>query len=402
MSGPETIAAQHRWEAVMMNNYGTPKLALTHGKGSTVWDADGRQYLDLLAGIATSSLGHAHPAIAAAVAEQSQRLVHTSNFYLHGPELDLAERLLGIVGRPGRVFFCQDGATANEAALKIARRHGWQSDPTGGRLEVIATEGSFHGRTMGALAVTGSAPKRDPFRPLAGPVTFVPYGDSRAVAEVVSERTAAVIVEPIQGEGGVVIPPAEYLADVRQACDRVGALLIVDEVQSGIGRTGHWLASADIVPDVLTLAKGVAGGLPLGVTIGIGAAGDLLQPGQHGSTFGGNPVSCAAALAVLDTIEQDDLLANVQQVGQLWAAAFADIEHPLLSGYRGRGLWFALQLAAELAPTFEAVAREHGFLVNAVRPDTIRLAPPLILTAAEALTFAEVLPTLLNLTQEAA
>ncbi len=398
MTGPGTAAAQQRWQAVMMNNYGTPPLALSHGSGCTVWDADGRAYLDLIAGIATVSIGHAHPGLAAAVAEQSQRLVHSSNLFIHEPGIALAERLLDLIGRPGRVFLCNDGATANEAALKLARRHGWRSSPEGGRLEVVAAEGSFHGRTMGALAVTGNPAKRDPFQPLPGPVAFVPYGDADALAGAVTEATAAVILEPVLGEGGVIVPPAGYLAAAREACDRAGALLIVDEVQSGIGRTGAWFASlaAGVVPDIITLAKGVAGGMPLGVTIGLGPAADLFAPGDHGSTFGGNPVSTAAALAVLDTIEADDLLAHATAVGEAWSQAFDAIDHPLLAGHRGVGLWRALQLAQPVAPQVEAAAREAGFLINAVRPDAIRLAPPLVLTRDEALRFAAAVPALLD------
>ena len=382
----------------MMRNYGTPPLALQRGEGCTVWDVDGSAYLDLIAGIATSSLGHAHPAIAAAVAEQSQRLVHTSNLVIHEPGLALAERVLGLVGRPGRVFFCQDGATANEAALKMTRRHGWQSDPAGGRLEVVAAEGSFHGRTMGALAVTGNPAKRSPFEPLPGPVTFVPYGDAAALAAAVTERTAAVILEPVLGEGGVVVPPEGYLAAARRACDDNGALLILDEVQSGFGRTGSWFAGLGqgVVPDIMTLAKGFAGGMPLGAVVGLGSAGDLFAPGDHGSTFGGNPVSAAAALAVIDTIEADALLDNAQRVGDAWATAFDEIDQPLLAGHRGVGLWRALQLAAPVAPALEAAARSQGFLVNAVRPDAVRLAPPLIISEAEALGFAAALPGLLQ------
>jgi acetylornithine aminotransferase len=404
VTGLGTAAAQQRWQAVMMPNYGTPPLALSHGRGCTVWDADGREYLDLIAGIATASLGHAHPAIAAAVAEQAQRLVHTSNLFIHEPGLILAERLLELVGQPGRVFFSQDGATANEAALKMARRHGWRSDPSGGRLEVVAAEGSFHGRTMGALAVTGNPAKRDPFLPLPGQVTFVPYGDADALDAAVGPQTAAVILEPVLGEGGVVVPPPDYLAAARRACDRAGALLIVDEVQSGIGRTGDWFASLaqGVVPDIITLAKGLAGGMPLGAVIGLGPAGSLFGPGDHGTTFGGNPVAVAAALAVLDTIAAQDLLGNVQQVGDAWAAAFDAIDHPMLQGHRGVGLWRALLLAEPVAGRAEAVARDRGYLINAVRPDTLRLAPPLLLTQAEALRFAADLPGILNAAGEPA
>jgi len=398
-----TDAARERWRGTMMNNYGTPALALSHGSGCTVWDLDGRPYLDLIAGIATCSVGHAHPSVAAAVAQQAGRLMHTSNLFVHEPGLALAQRLLDLAGQPGRVFFCNDGATANEAALKLARRHGWTSDPSGGRLEVVAANGSFHGRTMGALAVTGNPAKRDPFAPLPGPVTFVPYGDAQALDAAVSRATAAVILEPVLGEGGVVLPPEEYLAAARAICDRNGALLIVDEVQSGIGRTGQWFASLaqSVVPDVITLAKGLGGGMPIGAVLAFGPAADLFQPGDHGSTFGGNPVSAAAALAVLHVIESEGLLERATQVGKQWAAAFDAIDHPLLAGHRGVGLWRALQLSQPAAAAVEAAARQEGFLINAVRPDTIRLAPALVITDQEAQRFADALPGLLSAGQEA-
>ncbi|MEI6623840.1 MAG: acetylornithine transaminase, partial [Actinomycetes bacterium] len=294
----ESAALTTQWDAVMMRNYGTPPLMLSHGQGARVWDVEGNEYLDLLAGIATSTLGHAHPAVVDAVSAQVSRLAHVSNLYGHSPGIELASRLLQAAGIGGRVFFCQDGATANEAAYKLTRKHGRSLDPDGGKLEIVAAEGSFHGRTMGALSITGSPAKRWPFEPLPGPVTFVPYGDEHALNAAVTDATAAVFLEPVQGEGGVIPAPEGYLAAARAACDRAGALLVIDEVQSGIGRTGAMFASLGqgIVPDVMTLAKGLAGGLPLGACIGFGPAADLFVPGDHGSTFGGNPVSCAAAL----------------------------------------------------------------------------------------------------------
>ncbi len=339
-----TADYQARWDAVMMRNYGVPPVALARGEGSRVWDVDGRAYLDLVAGIAVSSLGHAHPAIVDAVSRQVATLAHTSNLAMHEPGLALAERLAALVPGRSRVFLCQDGATANEAALKIVRKH-----MQGRRTEIVATNGGFHGRTLGALSVTGSPAKRAPFEPLPGPVTFVDFGDLAALRAAVTDRTAAVIVEPVQGEAGVIMPPPGYLASVRQITHGAGALLVVDEVQSGIGRTGEWLMSVaqDVTPDVITLAKGLGGGLPLGAVLATGVAADVLTPGDHGSTFGGNPVSCAAALAVLDTIESQGLLAHVTKVGQHWAAAFDSIDHPLLAGHRGVGLWRALELSAE-------------------------------------------------------
>ncbi|GAB2467702.1 aspartate aminotransferase family protein [Jatrophihabitans fulvus] len=367
-----------RWNAVMMPNYGTPPVALERGEGVRVWDADGTEYLDFVAGIAVSSLGHAHPAIVEAVSAQVARLAHTSNLVMHEPGLALAERLVEKLGLPARVFFANSGAEANEAALKLARRH----RPGGA---IVACHASFHGRTLGALAVTGNAAKREPFAPLPGPVTFVDYGDVVALRGAVTDDTAAVIVEPTLGEGGVVPPPAGYLAAVRDICDATGALMIVDEVQSGIGRTGHWFASQaeGVRPDVVTLAKGLGGGLPIGACIGIGAAGELFRPGDHGSTFGGNPVSCAAALAVLATIEADGLLDHVKSVGEHLAARLDALDSPLVDHTRGSGLWRAVALTGEHAAAVETAARGHGLLVNAVRPDALRLAPPLIVTEAE-------------------
>jgi acetylornithine/N-succinyldiaminopimelate aminotransferase len=393
-----TAGLAERWDAAMMPNYGTPAVALARGEGCRVWDVDGREYLDLIAGIAVSSLGHAHPALVRAVTEQVGTLAHSSNLAMHEPGIRLAERLLALLGAPGRVFFSNDGATANEAAYKLARRHGWTSDPSGGRLEIVAADGGFHGRTMGALSITGSPAKRAPFEPLPGPVRFVPYGDAEALATAVTERTAAVFLEPTLGEGGVVPPPPGYLAAARAACDAAGALLIADEVQSGIGRTGRWYAvhGEDVVPDILTLAKGLGGGLPIGACIGIGPAAELFRPGDHGSTFGGNPVACAAALAVLDTIDQDGLLEHVTAVGAHLQDGLAAIDHPLVRGVRGSGLWLAVVLTRPAAAAVELAARDAGFLVNAVQPDAVRLAPPLIVTARQADSFLAALPAVLD------
>ena len=412
MSAPVGTAAAHgagdrlaaRWEAAMMRTYGTPPVALARGAGCRVWDVDGREYLDLIGGIAVSSLGHAHPALVRAVAEQAGTLAHTSNLAMHEPGVRLAERLLALLGQDGRVFFSNDGATANEAAYKLARRHGWAADPSGGRLEIVAADGGFHGRTLGALSITGVPAKRTPFEPLPGPVRFVPYGDAAALAAAVTPRCAAVFLEPTLGEGGVVPPPAGYLRAAREACDRAGALLVVDEVQSGIGRTGVWFAvqREGVVPDVLTLAKGLGGGLPIGACIGIGAAGRLFQSGDHGSTFGGNPVCCAAALAVLDTIARDGLLDRAATVGARLAEGIAAVDHRMARGVRGSGLWLALVLTEPVAGRVEAAARAAGFLVNAVQPDAVRLAPPLVLTAAQADSFVAALPSILDRAEAAA
>ncbi|SHG78515.1 acetylornithine aminotransferase apoenzyme [Jatrophihabitans endophyticus] len=384
--GEHTAAAAARWQAVMMDNYGTPPIALDRGEGVRVWDVDGNRYLDLVGGIAVSSLGHAHPAVVAAVTEQVGRLVHTSNLAMHEPGIRLAERLVGLLGLPARVFFANSGAEANECALKLARRH----RPGGA---IVSCHASFHGRTMGALSVTGNAAKRDPFAPLPGPVTFVDYGDVAALRAAVGPDTAAVIVEPTLGEGGVVPPPAGFLAAARESCDASGALLIVDEVQSGIGRTGHWFASQaeGVRPDVVTLAKGLGGGMPIGACLAVGTAGELFGPGDHGSTFGGNPVSCAAALAVLTTIADEHLLDDVKRVGEHLADRLAGLDSPLVDHVRGTGLWRAVALTGAHAAAVEVAARERGLLVNAVRPDALRLAPPLVLTEADV---DEAVPTL--------
>jgi len=397
----ESEALRKRFEAAMMINYGTPPLALARGEGSRVWDADGHRYLDLIAGIAVSALGHAHPAIVSAVSAQVGKIAHTSNLFVHEPGVQLAEKLLALLQADAhggaRVFFCNSGTEANEAALKLVRRQQGKERPV-----IVAADHSFHGRTMGALAITGKESIRAPFAPFGFDVRWVPYGDAAALAAAVDERVAAVVLEPTLGEGGVVPAPAGYLAAARQACDSAGALLVLDEIQSGIGRTGAWFAhqAEGITPDVLTLAKGLGGGLPIGACIGFGASGSALAPGDHGSTFGGNPVACAAALAVLDTIEKDDLLENVKAVGEALASGIAAIEHPLLHGVRGTGLWLGAVLTAPSAAAVTAAARQAGFLVNAVQPDVVRLAPPLILTADEAAEFTAALPAILTRASE--
>ena len=382
VAGGSSEALQDRWNAVMMPNYGTPPIAIDRGQGVRVWDIDGREYLDFVAGIATSSLGHAHPAVVAAVSAQVSRLAHSSNLAIHEPGVRLAERLLELVGADGRVFFANSGAEANECAVKLARLHG---RALGGRVEIIAAHNSFHGRTLGALSITGNAAKREPFIPLPGPVTFVDYGDISAVQAAVTDRTAAVVLEPTLGEGGVVPAPPGYLAAARAACDAAGALLIVDEVQSGIGRTGHWFASLaeGVRPDVITLAKGLGGGLPIGACIGLGRTRDMFQAGEHGSTFGGNPVSCAAALAVLDTIADEHLLDSVKRVGEHLSQQLSTLDRPGVREVRGSGLWRALALDGDHAVAVERAARKRGLLVNAVKADVIRLAPPLIVTEAD-------------------
>jgi acetylornithine/N-succinyldiaminopimelate aminotransferase len=389
-----------RFEAALMPNYGTPPVALVRGAGCRVWDADGREYTDLIAGIAVSSLGHAHPAIVEAVSRQVRAIAHTSNLFLHEGEIDLAERLLTLLApdghrglADGRVFFTNSGTEANEAALKLVRRQ-----QGAGRPVIVAAEGGFHGRTMGALALTGKSSIRDPFGPFGVDVRFVPYGDAAALRSATGPDCAAIFLEPCLGEGGVVPAPAGYLRAAREACDAAGALLVIDEIQSGIGRAGTWFAhQADgVLPDVLTLAKGLGGGLPIGACIGLGAAATALRKGDHGSTFGGNPVACAAALAVLDTIAAEGLLASSAAVGGRLAAGMAGISHPLLGGVRGRGLWLAAVLTEPAAGQVEMAGRRAGYLVNAVQPDAVRLAPPLILSAAEADAFLAALPAILD------
>jgi acetylornithine/N-succinyldiaminopimelate aminotransferase len=387
-----TEQLQDRYAAAIMLTYGKPAVALSHGSGCVVWDVDGKSYLDLMAGIAVSALGHGHPAISAAVTEQAGRLAHTSNFYLHEPEVRLAERIIGLLGADGRVFYANSGAEANEAAIKLVRRR-----QGGGRPVFVAAERSFHGRTMGALSLTGKSSIREPFAPFGVDVRFIPYGDADALRAAVGPDCAAVFLEPALGEGGVIPAADGYLRAARAACDAAGALLVIDEVQSGVGRTGAWFAHQreGIVPDVITLAKGLGGGLPIGACVGIGACGSALGKGDHGSTFGGNPVACAAALAVLDTIEREGLLANVTEVGDRLAAGIEALEDPLIAGVRGSGLWRAIALTSPAAAEVEAAARRAGFLVNAVQPDAIRLAPPLILTAGQADSFTAALPAIL-------
>jgi len=379
-----------RWSCLMIPSYGEPTLTLVRGEGATVWDADGNAYVDLVAGIAVNALGHAHPAVVEAVTRQVATLGHTSNLVANEPSLQLAERLLALTGRDGRVFFASSGAAANEAAFKMARRTG--------RPALVAAEGGFHGRTMGALALTGQPSKRSTFEPLPGGVSFVPYGDAAALRSAVGPQTAAVVLEPVLGEGGVVPAPAGYLEVARQVTRDAGALLVLDEVQTGIGRTGAWFAhqTAGVDPDVLTLAKGLGGGLPVSACLAFGDAATLLQPGMHGTTFGGNPVSCAAALAVLDTIESDGLLERAASLGKTLSAGITALGHPLVAQVRGAGLMLGVVLTAPVAAAVEAVARSRGFLVNAVAPDVVRLVPPLVLTDTQADSFLAALPGVLD------
>ena len=382
-----------RYQQSLMNTFGPPKLTLVRGEGAHVWDADGKEYVDFLGGIAVNALGHAHPALVSAVTEQLQTLGHVSNFFATEPQVGLAEKLLELLGAgqdggSGKVFFTNSGAEANEAAFKLTRRTG--------RTHVVAAEGGFHGRTMGALALTSKAAYREPFEPLPGDVTFVPYGDEQALVAAVTDQTAAILLEPLQGEAGVEVPPEGYLAAARRIADEHGALLWLDEVQTGMGRTGAWFAHhrAGVVPDIVTVAKGLAGGFPIGACLGLGAAGELLQPGNHGTTFGGNPVACAAALAVIGTIEAEGLLEHVTVLGQKLRDGLA--ADPRVTEVRGEGLLIGLDLSEDKSAEVFAAALAAGFIVNNPTPKRIRLAPPLVLTEGDAAAFLEAWPTILT------
>ena len=383
-----------RYTAAMMNTFGRPKLTLVRGEGSHVWDADGARYLDLLGGIAVNALGHAHPAIVAAIADQAATLMHTSNFFATPWQIELGERLDALVttgsGARAHVFFTNSGTEANEAAFKITRRTG--------RTKIVAMEGSFHGRTLGALALTATEKYRKPFEPLPGEVLFVPFGDADALASVVDDSVAAVILEPIQGESGVIPAPPGYLAAARVLTASQGALLWVDEIQTGIGRCGAWFAhQADgVLPDLVTVAKGLGGGFPVGACLAVGPAADLLTPGDHGTTFGGNPLAARVGLTVLDTIEAEGLLERARATGDWLAEAVVSLGDPRIAGVRGRGLLRGIVLNEPLATAGAAVAQNRGFIVNAPRPDVFRLAPALTITVDELAPFLAALPQILD------
>lgn len=386
---------RERWNSALMNNYGTPELTLTRGSGAVVEDASGNEYLDLVGGIAVNALGHAHPDVVRAVNDQIGELGHTSNLYANPRAVELAERLLDVAGvrGDGKVMFVNSGTEANEAALKLSRRTG--------RSKIVACHDGFHGRTMGALSLTGQPSKRDPFAPLVPEIEHVPYGDSEALRAAVDSDTAAVLLEPILGESGVLPAPEGYLAAAREITTRAGALLMLDEVQTGIARTGSWFAfqRAGITPDVITLAKGLGGGLPLGAVIGVGAAGDLFGPGDHGVTFGGNPVCAAAGAAVLRVIDRDGLNDHVARLGKEIANGVTELEHPAVATVRGAGLLLGLVLHESRAKAVTAAARGLGYLVNPVAGDTIRLAPPLIFGYEQARRFVGDLPRILELSE---
>ena len=369
-----------RWSSVMQYNYGTPAIQLVKGIGIDVWDAAGKKYLDFLGGIATNLLGHNHPLVSAAISKQSKTLSHISNFYAHEPGLELAEKLQSLVGdSSARIFFCNSGAEANEAALKISRLTG--------KKRIVATQGSFHGRTMGALSLTGQPGKRNPFKPLIKSVKHVPYGDIKALIRSVNSRTAMVILEPIMGEAGVVVPPSGYLAAARKVCDRYGALLVFDCVQTGMGRTGQWFGyeHEGVKPDIVTLAKGLGGGLPLGAVIAIGKSATLLTPGSHGTTFGGNPISCAAANVVINEIENRKYLALNATKGALIRNLISPIKG--VKEARGRGLLIGIVVEGSKAKDLAARLLSLGFLVNAANDDVIRIAPAYIVTQKQIMAF---------------
>jgi acetylornithine/N-succinyldiaminopimelate aminotransferase len=379
-----------REAASLMHTYGRHPVAFASGEGPWLVDVDGHRYLDALCGLAVTALGHAHPAVADAVSSQAGTLLHTSNLYFTEPQIALAERLGVTLGwSDARAFFCNSGAEANEAALKLARLHGKRRDPNA--INVVALSGGFHGRTFAALLATGHPAKHQPFEPLGDWITHVPYDDPAALDAAVGPRTSAVLVEVVQGEGGVRVVPPDVLRTARAACDRVGALLIVDEVQTGLGRLGSWygwqtaLDGAPVEPDVVCLAKALANGLPIGAIVARGEAAKVFEPGDHATTFGGGPVVCAAALAVLDVIERDGLVGRAAKVGATISETIVELadRHALVTGGRGRGLLQALTLAAPLAPALTNAALDAGLVVNAVAPDAVRIAPPLIISDDE-------------------
>lgn len=370
----------------LMSTYPPAKVAFVRGQGSMLFDGEGQAWLDLLCGLSVTNLGHAHPAVTQAVTEQAGRLVHTSNLYLTEPAVELAERLSEIVGwNDAKVFFSQCGATANETAIKLARKHGKAQAED--KVELVALEGSFHGRTLATLEATGQPAKHAPFEPLAGFVNHVPYDDPEALVDAVTDRTSAVIIEVVQGEGGVRRVPDEVLVAAREACDSHGALLIIDEIQTGIGRVGPWFAfeTTPVVPDVITVAKALANGLPIGACIAHGSAASTFEPGDHGTTFGGNPVTAAAGLAVLDTIREEGILTSAARRGQRLREGLVGLvdTHELAVGIRGAGMLLGLELASPVAAQLEAACRDRRVIVNAVAPDVVRIAPPLTIERSE-------------------
>ncbi len=373
--------------------FGLPGLVLSHGEGAYVHDVDGNRYLDLLGGIAVNALGHGHPELVAAISKQAGAAVHVSNFFTTPAQIEAAEAVLRIAGAPegSGVFFCNSGSEAVEAAIKLSRRTG--------RTGIVAAGGAFHGRTTGAVSLTHKESHRAPFEPLLPGVSHIAHGDVDALRAAVGTETAMVILEPIQGEAGVVPAPPGYLAAAREITREAGALLVLDEIQTGIGRTGAWFAHQldGIVPDAVTVAKGLGGGVPIGglVTFGPETTG-LLTAGQHGSTFGGNPLACSAALAVLATIESEGLIEHAVEAGEFLVDRVGALDHPLITGVRGAGLLRGIHLARPIAAAAAAAARSHGFIVNPVAPGVLRLAPPLIITTDQLGSFVDALPGILD------
>ncbi|SJN30523.1 MULTISPECIES: acetylornithine transaminase [Luteococcus] len=384
-----------RYGDVMMNTFGAPKRVFVRGEGVHVWDADGKRYLDLLSGIAVNALGHAHPTVLAAITSQLSTLGHVSNFFATPSQIALAEKLAAIATvnspeLPAKVFFTNSGTEANEAAFKATRLTG--------RRRIVAMEGSFHGRTMGALAITSSEKYRKPFEPLPGDVVFVPFGDVEALRAAVDQTVAAVVLEPVQGENGVIPAPDGYLAAAREITTQQGALLWVDEVQTGMGRCGSWLAHtpSGITADLVTMAKGLGNGFPIGACIATGRAAELFTPGSHGTTFGGNPVAAIAGLAVFGVIERDGLLEHVTQAGEHLAEQVMALGHPAIKQVRGRGLLRGIVLADERAAATNEALLEAGFITNAPRSDVLRIAPPLITSSEQLDSFVSALPAALD------
>ena len=376
-------SVEQRWESVFQRSYGSPKLNIIKGKGTYLVDENGKRYLDFIGGIATNVLGHSHPVFIKAIKEQSNQVAHVSNLYANPISLKLAGKLIELTGMTdARVFFCNSGTEANEAALKLSRKTG--------RTRIVSTIGSFHGRTIGALSITGQPDKRKPFLPLLDKVKYVPFGDINAIRKAISNKTAMVIVEPIQGENGVIMPPAGYLKAIRELCDLTGALFVIDAIQTGMGRTGFWFGyeHEEITPDVITLAKGLGGGLPLGAMIALGSAAELFKPGEHGSTFGGNPISCAAGLAAINEIEKRSLNEKALELGEFLKSELLEIEG--VSEVRGRGLLIGIGLEKPWAKEIANFLMAKGVLVNAPNENTIRIAPPLIITKKEASKFVKI------------
>jgi acetylornithine aminotransferase len=379
----KNLSAAKTWESSMQRTYATPMITLKRGRGLVVEDLDGKKYLDLIGGIATNLLGHAHPRISNAVARQVRTLSHTSNLYGHEPGLKLAARLIALTGdESARIYFCNSGAEAVEAAIKLSRLTG--------RIELISALGSFHGRTMGAISLTGQSGKRDQFRPILPKIKYLPFGDFKSI-RMIRRKTAMVFLEPILGEAGVVVPPPGYLRAVRERCDEVGALLTMDCIQTGIGRTGEWFGFEDegIKPDVITIAKGIGGGLPLGAMIALGKSAELFTPGSHGSTFGGNPISCAAANVVLDEISKKNMLRSNKLKGDLLKRLISAI--PGVVEVRGKGLLVGIEVEEQRAKEIAADLLKRGFLVNSANENVIRIAPGFLITERNIETFAAAL-----------